>query len=155
MMKRLSFYGIIALLVVIDSFLLSGPNLLGKIGLFIYKYSYLRTFPRTLFTVFIAVFVVIAICELIRFLVIRETLKSISGKIILISLIVLATVALAKTGIDFSTWTYGHTGVRFRCGAYLLPAIWIVILVYTIATLPKANTPWPTSPSMDETKVQQ
>jgi len=154
-MKKFSFYGLIALFVVIDSLLLSSPNLLGKIGLFIYKYSYLRTFPRTLLTVSIVVVVVIVISELIKFLVKKEAIKRNIGRITLISFVLLSVIVLAKTGIDFSTWTYGHTGVRFRCGAYLLPSIWIVILVYTIVTLPKANSPWPTSPSMDETKVQQ
>jgi hypothetical protein len=154
-MKKLSFYGIVAILIMIDSFLLSSPNLLGKIGLFIYKYSYLRTFPKTLLTVFIAVFVVIAISELIQILVKKEIIKLSSGRIILILLIVLSAAVLIKTGIDFSAWTYGHTGSRFNYGAYLLPILWIVVVGYHLINLPKVNSPWPTSPSMDETKVQQ
>ena len=154
-MKKLLFYGLIVLLIVIDSLLLSSPNLLGKIGLFIYKYSYLRTFPKTLLTVSIAVLVVIITSELIRILVKKEIIKRSSGRIVLILLIVLSVAVLVKTGIDFSTWTYGHTGARFKYGAYLLPLLWIAVSGYHLISLPKANSPWPTSPSMDETKVQQ
>jgi hypothetical protein len=154
-MKRLMFYGLIALFVVIDSFLLSSPNLLGKIGLFIYKYSYLRTFPRTLLTVSIAVFVIIVIGELILILVKREMIKKKSGRIIFILLIVISATVLIKTSLDFSTWTYSHTGARFRYGAYLLPLLWIIVSTYHLIRLPKVNSHRPISPSMDETKVQQ
>jgi len=155
MKKESLFYGLIALLVFIDSFLLSSPNLLGKVGLFIYKYHYLRTFPRTLLSVSIAILVVVLISELIKFLVKRELIKRSSGRIALIIFILLSAATLIKTGIDFSTWTYGHTGARFKYGAYLLPILWIAVFGYHLIKLPKANSPWPTSPSMDEKKVQQ
>lgn len=140
MKRKLSFYGIVGLLIFIESLLLSSPNLLGKIGLFIYKYHYLRTFPRTLLTVSIAVSVFILISEVIQFLVKKEIMKRSSGRIILILFILLSAATLTKTAIDFSTWTYGHTGARFKYGAYLLPSTWIVILIYNLLSLPKANT---------------
>ena len=104
-----------------DSFLLSNPNLLGKIGLIIYKYNYLRTFPRTLLTVSIVMAISIAVAELVRMLVNRQVLKRATGLIILSLLIFVAAAALIKTGLDFSTWAYSHTGHRFKYGAYLLP----------------------------------
>lgn len=152
MKKRLAFYLLIAALVVVDSILLRSPSLLGKIGLIIYKYHYLRTFPKTLLTVSTVVLVVCGIAELIRLLVKLETLKRVTG-VILLSLLLLVTVAiLVKTAIDFSAWTYSHTGMRFRYGAYLLPGIVMAILGYHLFTLPRAHTPFPESMSMkDET----
>jgi succinate dehydrogenase hydrophobic anchor subunit len=138
MLKRKTlFYSIILGLTILDSFLLSKPNLLGKIGLFIYKYHYLRTFPRTLLTVSIVMAVTIAIAELIRMLVKRQTLKRMTGLIILSLLIFVAAAALIKTGMDFSTWTYSHTGHRFKYGAYLLPLMLVAIFVHAIVKLPK------------------
>jgi hypothetical protein len=154
LMKRLMFYCLIALFVVIDSFLLSSPNLLGKIGLFIYKYSYLRTFPRTLLTVSIAVLVIVIIGELILILVRKGIVKKKSGRIIFGLLILISVGALIKTALDFSTWTYGHTGARFRYGAYLLPLLWITTSIYHLIFLPKANSQKP-MPAIDETNVQQ
>ncbi len=154
-MKRFLFYSAISLFVVIDSFLLSSPNLLGKIGLFIYKYSYLRTFPRTLLTVSIAVLIVIIIAELARLLVKNEIIKRSSGRIILILSILISVAASIKTTVDFSTWTYSHTGWRFKYGAYLLPLLWIMVSIYHLIRLPKPSRRWPISPSMDEAKVQQ
>ena len=152
MKKRLTFYLVIAALVVIDSILLRSPSLLGKIGLIIYKYHYLRTFPKTLLTVSIVVLIVSGVTELIRLLVKLEMLKKMTGAILL-SLLLLAMIAiLVKTAIDFSAWTYSHTGMRFRYGAYLLPCILMVILGYNLFTLPQAHTPFPESPVMkDET----
>lgn len=148
MKKRLAFYLSIAVLVVVDSILLRSPSLLGKIGLIIYQYHYLRTFPKTLLTVSIVALIVSGIAELIRLLVKLEALKRMTG-IVLLSLLLLATIAiLAKTAIDFSAWTYSHTGMRFRYGAYLLPCMMMAILGYHLFTLPRAQTPFPESPSM-------
>ena len=150
MKKRISFYLVIATLVVLDSVLLRSPSLLGKIGLVIYKYHYLRTFPKTLLTVSIVVFGASLIAELIRWLVKLEVLKRITG-IVLLSFLLLATVAiLVKTGMDFSTWTYSHTGTRFRYGAYLLPCILMIIFGYNLFTLPIQHQNFPESPVMDD-----
>jgi hypothetical protein len=138
-MNRLPFYLIIAVLVVLDSLLLTSPNLLGKIGLIIYKFHYLRTFPRALLTVGSVVSVAIIIGESIRFLVRKGMVGR--GKGILFLLIMVAScVAIAwKTAHDFSKWTASHTGLRFKYGAYLLPALLMLIFVYALTGLPKAR----------------
>lgn len=75
MKRKLYFYLVVACLSVINSLLLASPNLLGKIGLLIYHYRFLRTFPRTLLTVSIAVVFAVLIAEFIALLVKNRTLK--------------------------------------------------------------------------------
>ncbi|RAV98800.1 hypothetical protein [Pseudochryseolinea flava] len=141
MKNRFVFYLFVAALVVLDSVLLRSPNVLGKIGLIIYKYHYLRTFPKTLLTVSCVVGVAVFIGEIVRWLVRNGTLKRTVSLAIFLILIVAASAVVAKTGIDFSSWTYSHTGSRFKYGAYLLPCILILIFVYHLITLPKAVQP--------------
>jgi hypothetical protein len=137
MNKRRLLYILVVALIPVDSLLLASPNLLGKIGLFIYKYHYLRTFPRTLLTVSMAIVAVLMINELIRFMVGKEVIKRSLGSVALFLLLLLSAAALLKTFLDFSTWTYGHTGARFRYGAYLLPLLWMMITMYHLINLPK------------------
>src|SRR6478609_10525517 len=100
MNSRLSFYLFIAALVVLDAVLIRSPNLLGKIGLWIYKYHYLRTFPKALLTVFLVVGVATVFSEAIHFAVKKALLKNLAGKLLL-SLLTALSVALAiKVGID-------------------------------------------------------
>jgi len=141
MKKKLSFYAVIACLVVIDALQLSSPNLLGKIGLFIYKYSYLRTFPKTLLTVSLAVGVAILLAELIALLVKKQVVSRWLGGMLLVVFILLSAAALYKTMHDFSAWSYAHTGRRFRYGAYLLPLILILVFGYRLFVLPRKKNP--------------
>jgi hypothetical protein len=150
MKSRFTTYLFIAALVVLDAVLLRSPNLLGKIGLVIYKYSYLRTFPKALMTVASVVLIAILVAELVRWAVKREVIRRVVGITILSVLTLVSIVLLVKTGIDFTAWSYSHTGLRFRIGAYLLPAILILVFGYSLFTLPKPHTPFPLSPSMDE-----
>jgi hypothetical protein len=152
MKNRLLFYGVIVILTVVDSYLLASPNLLGKIGLFIYKYQYLRTFPKTLLTTFIVVFASILITELIHLLIKKQIMRTGSGRFFLLLFVLLSVAIFAKTAIDFSTWTYGHTGTRFKYGAYLLPVLLINVFGYALFKVPKVDDKWPESPSMNETK---
>lgn len=135
-MKKLYFYIVVTCLVLIDSLLLSSPNLLGKIGLVIYKYFYLKNFPRTLLTVSILVLVALLISEFITLLVKNKKLKRSVGIFLLLILVALCGAILYKTIISFLAWTYAHTGQRFRYGAYLLPCILMFIFGYRIFRLP-------------------
>jgi hypothetical protein len=135
---------------VLDSVLIRSPNLLGKIGLIIYKYSYLRTFPRTLMTVGSVVGMAVLITEIIRWMTQRNVLKRVVSISILLVLTLASIALLVKTGIDFTAWTYSHTGLRFRIGAYLLPLILTLVFAYTLFTLPKLNEQPPSIPVLDE-----
>src|SRR5688572_24470115 len=152
MSKRFTFYLFVAALVVLDAVLLRSPNLLGKIGLVVYKYHYLRTFPKALLTVSMVVGVAILIGETVRFLVLKETIKRITGRVILFLLVTISVAILVKTGLDFMAWSYSHTGLRFRIGAYLLPSILVLVFFFAWITVPKAQEPFPESPVMEEEK---
>jgi hypothetical protein len=155
MKKRFVFYLFIAALIVLDSVLLRSPNLLGKIGLVIYKYHYLRTFPKTLLTVSSVIIAAIVIAEIIRWLAGSGALSRRPSIAILLVLILATLGVLVKTGLDFSTWTYSHTGSRFKYGAYLLPAILLTVFGYHLFTLPRPDTKepfdgWPTNPDKQD-----
>lgn len=150
MNKKRVFYLIIILAVVADGFLIAHPNLLGKIGLFIYKYHYLRTFPRALLTVSIVVAVAMMISEGIHFGVRKNGMKRRTGFVTLLIALLFCMALLAKVHIDFSSWTYSHTGLKFKYGAYLLPMILIAIFLFALFTLPKVTPAWPVSPSSED-----
>ncbi len=98
--------------------------------------------------------IAIAIAELVRMLVNRQVLKRATGLIILSLLIFIAVAALIKTGLDFSTWAYSHTGHRFKYGAYLLPLMLVLIFVHAIIKLPKIME-LPIVPVTEKVKVHQ
>jgi predicted small integral membrane protein len=50
-MRNPFFYVLLLILVVLDSWQMTHPNLIGRAGIFVYEYTYLRTFPRALATV--------------------------------------------------------------------------------------------------------
>jgi hypothetical protein len=150
MKSRLNFYLFIMALITLDAVLIRSPNLLGKIGLWIYKYHYLRTFPKALLTVFLVVGVATVFSEAIRYAVKKELLKNRAGKVLFFLLTALSVALAIKVGIDFSSGSYEHTGLRFRSGAYLLPIILVVVFVYGWLTLPKIPLPFPESPVINE-----
>ncbi|MEJ1237622.1 hypothetical protein WBG78_05825 [Chryseolinea sp. T2] len=138
-MRRSTFYSLVVGLIVLNGYLLSKPNLLGKIGLIVYKYYYLRSFPRTLLTVTIVCAIAVLLMELFTFLVRRRTVGLTLTGILFGLLVALSFVQLVKTGLDFSAWTYSHTGLRFRLGAFMLPTVVILIFTYGWMRLPKRS----------------
>jgi hypothetical protein len=145
MNSRLNCYLFIVALVILDAVLIRSPNLLGKIGLLVYKYHYLRTFPKALLTVFLVVGIATVFSETIRFVVKKAILKNLAGKVLFMLLTAMAVALAIKVGLDFSSGSYAHTGLRFRIGAYLLPVILIVVFVYGWLTLPEKLLPFPES----------
>lgn len=127
MVRKVTFYWIVLTLMLVDSWLLSKPNILGKIGLIIYKYHYLRSFPRTLLTVWIVVSISVLIVLLVQFLVRQEKLSRAIATVVLCACVVASLLVMVKVYIDFTSWSYSHAGLKFRYGAYLLPMILTVI----------------------------
>lgn len=120
---------ILLLLILLNSLLLASPNLLGKIGLIVYRYSYLRTFLRTLLTVSLLSGMAILSAGLVYFLVIMQWIRKRAGTFILWIFILLCVILEIKVIIAFSGWTYGHTGLRFRLGVYFLPLLMMYIFI--------------------------
>ena len=147
MRVRVTFYLFLIALTLLDAVLLRSPNLLGKIGLVIYNYHYLRTFPKALLTVSLVVGISVILGELIRIGVQRFLLKRLTGKLLLMLLMTLAVSLLVRTGIDFSSGTYSQTGIRFRLGACLLPAILLVVFIFSWVTLPRIDSSLPDQPA--------
>ena len=135
MIRKVTFYWVLLTLVLIDSWLLSKPNILGKIGLLIYKYHYLRSFPRTLLTVWIVVSTSVLIVLLIQHLNRQKKLSKSVCTVVLAACVVGSLLVLAQVYIDFTSWSYSHTGWKFRYGAYLLPAILVFVFVNGLAVL--------------------
>lgn len=127
MIRKVSFYWILLTLVLVDSWLLSKPNILGKIGLIVYKYHYLRSFPRTLLTVWIVVSVSVLIVLLVQFLLKQRKLTRAMSILILSACLMATFLIMAKVYIDFMSWSYSHAGIKFRYGAYLLPLILLIV----------------------------
>jgi len=151
---RINYYLFLTALIVLDAVLLRSPNLLGKIGLIIYKYHYLRTFPKALLTVSLVVGVASILAEVIRFTVRNDMIKRITGRVILFLFLLASAVILIKTAMDFTAWSYVHTGLRFRLGAYLLPAILVLVFTRAWLTLPKKKEKFPVSPVVEDKKPE-
>jgi len=129
------FYAVLTGMVLLNSYLLSKPNLLGKIGLLILKYSYLCSFPRTLLTVSIIVSVALVMCWLIEFFVVRNKLPKKAGIAILLVMTILSLLLLYQTKQEFKAWSLSHIGAKFRYGAYMLPSLLAVIFTYFIVDI--------------------
>jgi hypothetical protein len=127
MIRKVMFYWILLTLILIDSWLLSKPNILGKIGLIIYKYDYLRSFPRTLLTVWTVVSISILSVLLIQYLRRQEKLSKRISNFILVICLCASLLIVAKVYVDFTSWSYSHSGLKFRYGAYLLPIIMMIV----------------------------
>jgi hypothetical protein len=129
---------LLAILSVTDAYLLSHANFIGKIGIFLYKHTYIKNFPRALATVSIVVILAIGICELIF-----QKLNRIKA------LVCFAALELASIGLlmhvykTFSSFAYSITGKSFIYGAHLLPVILIGIFAryLTIRFLSTENNP--------------
>jgi hypothetical protein len=149
MKNRVTFYLFLMALIVLDAVLIRSPNLIGKIGLWFYKYHYLRTFPKALLTVSLVIGISAIIAEIIRYVVKKELIKRMAGQVILFLLAVASLILLVKVVMVFSEGTYSHTGIRFKFGAYLLPAILFVVFIYTSITLPRLQIPVIESPVLE------
>ena len=55
MSLRLSSFLLLLVLSITDAYLLAHPNLVGRLGILLYKHSYIKTFPRALLTVLLVV----------------------------------------------------------------------------------------------------
>ncbi len=118
MNKKVSSLLLLLVLSVTDAYLLAHPNLIGKLGVMVYKHVYIRNFPRALLTVLLVVGISLAICELIRRFADRKPATIFYSWLLGISVFWFGYVYLT-----FSTFSYRITGKAFIYGAHLLPVI--------------------------------
>jgi hypothetical protein len=117
---KLSSVLLLIVLSITDAYLLAHPNLIGKIGVLVYKHSYIKTFPRALITVLIVVGLSLAISELLYRFVGYKKDTFWYGLLLAVSIFWFGYVF-----ITFSSFAYRITGKAFIYGAHLLPIILI------------------------------
>ncbi|MEZ0540438.1 hypothetical protein [Fibrella arboris] len=121
-MKNPFFYILLAVLVLLDGWLMAHPNLIGRAGVFFYDYNYLKTFPRALGTVAAVVGLVLLLTSLVRRI----------GKVVSVVLLAILLAAggywLFTSAIQFNTGVYKLTGAGFRAGAVLLPGLLVLVV---------------------------
>lgn len=125
---------LLIVLSVTDAWMLSHPNLIGRVGVLIYEHDYIRTFPRALLTVGSVVGVYVLLSEVIG--KIFPVQKSLMIYLIMCMSALFLFLYVYKT---FSSFMYSHTGKSFVFGAHLLPIILLLIagryLVKTVILL--------------------
>ena len=118
MNKKLSSLLLLVVLSITDAYLLAHPNLIGRLGVLLYKHVYIRNFPRALLTVFLVVGLSLLTCELLyRFF--KNRLIS----VYYLFFFLVSLSWLAYVYITFSSFSYRITGKAFIYGAHLLPII--------------------------------
>ncbi len=129
-MRFRSHYLLYLVLAVTDAWLLSHPNLLGRVGIWLYKYAYLKNFPRALVFVLALIGLAILASELAKkYLPIR------TGVLVLALMLVISSMIFLNVFIQFSSGTYQFTGKGFIWGAHLLPIILILIFAQSLYEL--------------------
>ena len=120
MNKKISSLLLLLVLSVTDAYLLAHPNLIGRLGVLLYKHSYIKNFPRALLTVLLVISISLVVCELsIRFFQRRKI------AIFYLVLLLISVGWLGYVFITFSSFSYRITGKAFIYGAHLLPIIMI------------------------------
>jgi hypothetical protein len=122
-MKNPFFYILLLVLVLLDAWLLANPNLVGRVGVFLYEYDYISTFPRALLTVG----AVIGLTLLVSVAVRRFFGRAIA-LVVLAMLVVMGLLWVVQAIGQFTSGVYQFTGQGFKAGAILLPGL--VTLVF-------------------------
>jgi len=120
MNKKISSLLLLLVLSVTDAYLLAHPNLVGRLGILLYKHSYIKNFPTALCTVLLVVIASLIISESVyRFVTYRKAL------VVYMLLLAISIGWFVYVFLTFSSFTYKITGKAFIYGAHLLPIILI------------------------------
>jgi hypothetical protein len=118
MNKRLSSILLLVVLSITDAYLLAHPNLIGRLGVLVYKHSYIKNFPRALLTVLLVVGISLLICEGLY-----RNIRHKSAARWYLLLLLMSFGWLVYVYLTFSSFAYRITGKAFIYGAHLLPVI--------------------------------
>lgn len=130
MKNQTPFYALLAIAGGIDAWLLAHPNLMGKLGIWMYKYDMLKTVPRAFGTVF----AVLIVCLFIGYLA-KKKLSKIVGMAIVGVFLAASLWVLIDTYFKFSEGTYAMTGAGFKTGALLLPVLMAIVFGKTLGEI--------------------
>lgn len=120
-------YLLYIVLAVTDAWLLSHPNLIGRAGIWFYKYHYFSSFPTALLTVSGIVGAGLGLSMLLQ--------KLLPGRLAVLLHTLLLAVAIGLffyVFLQFSSGSYRLTGQGFRWGVHLLPALLVLIFLQGI-----------------------
>ena len=122
MNNRIFYYFAVLILVLIDAWLLAHPNLVGKMGILMYKYDMIKTFPRALATVGVTMLFAAALSEILPTKLPAKNARLVLGILLLVSI-----GLFIQTWFKFSEGSYALTGAGFKTGARLLPFLLVVV----------------------------
>lgn len=128
-MRNPFFYVLLLVLVVLDGWLLSHPNLVGQAGVFFFDYDYIDTFPKALATVAGVTGAALLVCWLIG------QLGRVVGGLLLGILLAVSVYWLIDSFTLYNSGLYKLTGAGFRAGAILLPGLLALIFGKNLAEL--------------------
>lgn len=115
------YYLVLFVLTVVDAWLLAHPNLIGRLGIFLYDYAMLETLPKAMATVGITVLVALLLAFGVKKL--GKPMNIVAA----VALTAMGVYAIFDTYVKFTTGTYQFTGSGFKTGAILLPVILTII----------------------------
>ena len=134
-MRKSIYLILLPFLAVLDAFLISRPNMLGKLGLWIFKYGLLKNFPNALLTVVST----LAICFILAFIV-RKVVAEKMKRNVLLALAGLSLLLFAAMILKFNSGSYAHTGLSFRIGMMLLPLLMSSVFIsYLLPTIDRSE----------------
>ncbi len=128
-MRNPFFYVLLVALVILDGWLLSHPNLVGRAGVFFFDYNYLNTFPKALGTV-----AAVTGAALLAGRLIGRTGRLVSMFILGI-LMSVSVYWLIDSFSLYNSGVYKLTGAGFRAGAILLPGLLSLVFGKKLAEL--------------------
>jgi hypothetical protein len=124
MLQALKKHSLLAILAITNAYLISHPNIIGRLGIFMYHYDMLKTFPRALVTVVLS----LGICLAITFLAELYSPR-LWARLLPWAGLVLSLGILVQVYFKFSSGSYRLTGASFIFGMHLLP----VLMLYVFA----------------------
>ncbi len=112
---------LIIIISITDAYMISHPNLLGKIGMKVYNYDMFRTFPAAFITILSTVGVSFLVASFLENKIGKKW-----AKYMLTFFLVLSLIILIQVYFKFSTGSYAHSGKVFIFGMHLFP----ILLIY-------------------------
>jgi hypothetical protein len=107
-----------------DAWLLAHPNLLGRMGVLLYDYWYIETFPKAAVTVLGTLFL-----TYFGSIFLQKKLPPKLSLVLISALLAVVLLLTIRTFLQFGQGSYAMTGKSFKLGAKLLPVVLMGILL--------------------------
>lgn len=118
---------LLGVLGIIDAYLISKPNLIGKFGVWFYKYFMFKDFGTALITVFVTLGICLAVDHFLQ----KST--TITSTWLLAGLLLVTILLFVAVYSKFNSGSYAITGQKFKLGMQLLPVLCFLIFANTLA----------------------